>query len=307
MALGRRDLRGIFPAFPTATDASGEVNAAGHTKLVKYMLDGGVSGLVPIGGTGEFTALSPRDRRKVVEVTVAGAGGKVPVIPGILSPGFAEAVAAGREFAAAGATALMLIVPFYVTPTQIGIRDYFRAFRDKIDLPILLYDIPYRTRIVTEPETIAGLAEEGAIIGMKACNTDIAHFSRILALAGDKLAVLSGEDSLFPVQVAMGASGGVLATASMIPRFWVEVNELARRDKLTEALVRHRQVLPLLDVVFAEANPGPLKEALNLMGLDVGHALLPLKTPSETTLNKLRQVMSELRSLGILRLQSAAA
>lgn len=299
-------LKGIYPAFPTATDSDGKVDAEGMRRLVEHLLAGGAAGLVPVGGTGEYTALSPKERVRAVEATVAAANGKVPVIPGILSPGFAEAVEAGVAFKAAGADALMLVAPFYVTPSQDGIRDYFKGFCDKVDLPVLLYDIPSRTRIALDPETIARMVEDGTIIGMKACNTDANHFNRVIDFVGEKIGVLSGEDLYFAVQVAMGGAGGVLASATMIPRYWVEVFELARTD-LSAALRRQRALFPLLDAIFSECNPGPLKAAMRMIGFELGDVLLPLKPPSPATIQKLERAIAGLREARILEQPAKAA
>lgn len=294
MAIARQDLSGVLPAFPTPTQGDGEINVPVLKSLIDYLIRGGVGGLVPVGGTGEFTALSPAARACAVETTVAAAAGRVPVVAGVLSPGLAEAVAAGQDLRRAGADAALLLVPFYVAPTQAGIIDYFRAYRDRVDLPIVLYDIPYRTRITVTPETIATLAREGTIIGMKACNPDIAHFERVLAYAGEHMAVLSGEDGLFPVEVAMGAPGGILATASIVPGHWVEMFRLARDGKLPAALQLHHKMFPLIDAVFAECNPGPLKQAMHLIGFDAGHVLLPLKPPAQAVMDQVRKALAEL-------------
>jgi 4-hydroxy-tetrahydrodipicolinate synthase len=298
--MAKLKIEGILPAFPTPTTDAGDVDEAGLRKLVEFLIANGVSGLVPMGGTGEFTAMSPAARARVVAITAEVAARQVPVVAGILSPGFAEALQTGRDFTHAGADALMLIAPFYVTPTQPAIRDYFRAFRDRVELPVLHYDIPSRTRIVTEPDTIAAMAEDGSIIGMKACNGDIHHFNRTAALVPSSFALLSGEDTMLPVHVAMGACGGVLASAALVPRYWVKVLDLGRSGRIAECVAAQRKLLPLLDAIFAEMNPGPLKEALAMIGLRAGHALPPLSAPSETTKARLRQALDGLRAEGIL-------
>ncbi len=183
-------LEGILPAFPTPTRDDGTVDEAALRRLLQYLLDGGAAGLVPVGGTGEFTALSPEARTQVVAVTAEAADGRVPVVAGVVSPGWAEAVQAGRDFKAAGADAILLITPFYVTPTQAGIRDYFRAYREAVDLPLVFYDIPGRTRIVTEAETLAGLAADRTIVGMKICNTDMHHTNLLASMVDDSFAML---------------------------------------------------------------------------------------------------------------------
>lgn len=300
MALTHDRISGIWPAYPTATTKAGAVDAPALARLVAHCLDGGASGLVPIGGTGEYTALSPSERAEVVAASVAAAAGRVPVVPGILSPGYRDALAAGRDFAAAGASALMLITPYYVTPSQAGIRDYFKRYRDALDLPLLLYDIPYRTRIVVEPDTIAAMVEDGSIVGMKACNTDFTHFSKVSALVGDRMAILSGEDFLFPAHVTLGAVGGVIATASLIPRPFVDILDLVRSGRRAEALAIHRKLFAFLDAIFAETNPGVLKPALAAVGLPVGDVLPPLQPAGPATIRRMHEALDGLRAAGLL-------
>lgn len=292
--------RGILPAFPTPTRDNGTVDEPALRALVRHQLDGGAAGLVPMGGTGEYTALSPAARARVVEITAEVVGGRVPVVAGVLSPGYAEAVQAGRDFLKAGADALLLIAPFYVSPTQAGIRDYFRAYRGEVDLPILFYDIPYRTRIVAEPETIIDLAADNTVVGMKACNTDMHHFNRIAGMAGPSFSLLSGEDLLFPAHVALGACGGILASAALLPAYWVTLFEDAAGGRLDQAIAAQRRLLPLLAAIFAEVNPGPLKEALAMIGLPSGHALPPLRRPGKATMEALRSALDALRRDGAL-------
>jgi 4-hydroxy-tetrahydrodipicolinate synthase len=300
MILTTKLLSGIYPAFPTPTGKDGRLNANTLQKLVDHLLIGGASGLVPVGGTGEFSALSPLARREVVEITVSAARNTVPVVAGILSPGLAEAIEAGKSFKAAGANGLLLVAPFYVTPTQSGIREYFKAFRDKVDLPLLLYDIPSRTKVFVQPETVARMVDDGTIIGMKACDTDTTQFNRLIDLVGNRISVMSGDDGLFPVHAALGATGGILASATLTPHFWVELLDLVRRGSLSEALTRHRAYQPLLDALFAECNPGPLKEAMRLLEFETEPVLLPLLPPSTATVEKIKRAIATLRSKKML-------
>lgn len=293
-------LRGVLPAFPTPTTADGAVDEAALRRLVQFQLDGGATGLVPVGGTGEYTALSPAARIRVVEITAEVAAGRVPVVAGVLSPGYAEAVQTGRDFAAAGADALLLIAPFYVRPSQQGIRDYFRAYRGAVDVPLVFYDIPYRTGIVTDAAVVVDLAADRTVIGMKACNTDLHHFNQIASAVDDRFALLSGEDTMFPAHVALGACGGILASASLLPAYWTRLFAAASTRRLDDAIALQRRLLPLLGAIFAETNPGPLKEALAMIGLPSGHALPPLRRPTEATMAALRAAIDSLRADGLL-------
>jgi len=287
-------IQGLLPALTTPLDADGNVDRAAVRKLVDHVVAGGAAGLVPVGGTGEYTALSPAARATMVEATVEAAAGRVPVIAGVLSPGFQDALQTGRDFLKAGAKGVMLIAPFYITPTQQGIRDYYKAYADAIGSPTMLYEIPSRTNVALTAETIAAIADDGSIVGMKASNRDMAQFTRVLALAGNKINVTSGEEALFPTAVAMGAVGGVLATANILPRIWVEIFNLARSGNLKGALAKHDMLAPFLDAVFSECNPGPLKVAQAMSGLPVGKALVPLLPPSPEVVTQLEVTMSPL-------------
>lgn len=294
-------LNGILPPFPTPVTTDGKVDEAALRKLVEYLVQAGCRGLVPIGGTGEYTALAPADRERVVAITVEVAAGRVPVVAGMVSPGFAEAVEAGKAFRACGADALLTVTPFYVSPSQQGIRDYFRAYRDAVDMPILFYDIPYRTRIVTDVSTIVQMELDGSIFGMKACNTDMAHFNEIAALTTADFQLLSGEDMLFPAQIALGARGGILASSPLIPEYWVELQHLLDRGEMQQAIAAHRELLPLLKALFLEANPGPLKTAMKWMGHDCGAVLAPLQAPTEVTMERMRQAIEILAQKALIK------
>jgi 4-hydroxy-tetrahydrodipicolinate synthase len=295
MPVTLEQLVGLYPALPTPTDAHANVDRAATGRLVDFLCAAGVNGLVPVGGTGEYAALSPRDRQIMVEATRQAAAGRVPVVAGILSTGFKEAVQAAKDFKAAGADGVMLVTPYYVIPTQAGICEYFRAFAQEVDLPVMLYEIPYRTGVSLKAETIAQMADDRSIIGMKACNPDFAQFARVMGLVGDRISVMSGEEPFFATHVAMGARGGVLATANIFPKAWQEIFALAGGGNLRAALARQQRLLPLLDAAFAETNPGPLKEAMAMVGMPVGHVLRPLQTPKPETMDKLRAAIQALR------------
>jgi len=168
----------------------------------------------------------------MVEVTAQEAAGRVPVIAGVLDPGYHDAIQPAKDFAAAGADALLVLTPYYTNPTQAGIRDYLLRYADQSPVPILLYEIPYRTRIAITPEVIHELSRHERIIGMKACNTDMWHFLRVVAGVDRAFSVLSGEETLFPLHVAAGARGGIIVTASLLPSAWRRIFELASERRV---------------------------------------------------------------------------
>jgi 4-hydroxy-tetrahydrodipicolinate synthase len=275
------DLRGIFPALLTPTTSEDVIDERAVGIHVDYLLKGGVNGIVPLGGTGEYGSLSHEQRVRMVAACCAAVDGAVPVLPGILAPGFHDAFDTAKAFAQAGADALMVLTPYYTTPTQKGIRDYFLRFADASPLPIVIYEIPYRTRIAVDPEVLHELSRHENIIGMKACNTDMYHFLRVVAGVSADFSVMSGEDTLFPLHMAAGASGGIVVTANLLPRTWGAIYAAGKNRQLQESIELHRKLIPLMDMSFAETNPGPLKSVWELIGVGAPHLLAPLLPAAE--------------------------
>ena len=235
------------------------------------------------------TVRLPQDERvRMVSICAEAAGGRIPVVAGVLDPGYYDALAAGKSFADAGADALMVLTPYYTTPTQQGIRDYFVRFADESPVPVMIYEIPYRTRVTIAPEVLHELSRHPNIIGMKACNTDMYHFLKVQAGIDASFTVFSGEDTLFPVQMAAGAKGGIVVTASVLPRTWRRIYEACAAERTQEALRLHRTLIPLLDMAFAETNPGPLKSVLDLVGVNAPRVLQPLVAPAAELRERLR-------------------
>jgi 4-hydroxy-tetrahydrodipicolinate synthase len=288
-------LRGVFPAIPTPVTTDDRLDEAATRAQMAHILRGGASGVVPLGGTGEYGALRREERIRMVRVCAEAADGRIPVVAGVLDPGYYDALAAGEAFAEAGADALMVLTPYYTTPTQQGLRDYFLRLADEAPLPVMIYEIPYRTRVAIAPEVLHELSRHPNIIGMKACNTDMHHFLKVQAgIDATSFTVFSGEDTLFPVQMAAGAKGGIVVTASALPRTWRRVYDACVAGRTDEALRLHRTLLPLLDLAFAETNPGPLKSALDLVGVDAPRVLQPLVPPAPALREKLRAELARL-------------
>lgn len=287
-------LRGIFPALPTLVRDDDSVDEAAVGALFAWLQQQGVDGVVPLGGTGEYGALARRERQRMAALSVAAMAGKGPVIAGVLDTGFYDALQAGKEFAAEGVDALLVLTPYYTNPTQAGIRDYFLRYADASPVPVLLYEIPYRTRIAIAPEVIHTLSRHPNIIGMKACNLDMYHFLQVVAGVDESFTVLSGEDSLFPLHVAAGAKGGIVVTANLLPRAWRQILEVAQAGRTAEALALHRQLIPLMNMAFQETNPGPMKSVMDLIGVTAPHMLKPLVEPAPALQSALRAELARL-------------
>jgi 4-hydroxy-tetrahydrodipicolinate synthase len=286
--LNSTQLRGILPAVPTPVHADDTINMEAAKALFSWLNRRGIDGLVPLGGTGEYGALARSERIKMAALSAEAMQGRGPVIAGVLDTGYYDALQAGREFAAAGADGLLVVTPYYTNPTQQGIRDYFMRYADESPVPILIYEIPYRTRIAIQPEVLHELSRHERIIGMKACNTDMYHFLQVVAGVDSSFAVLSGEDSLFPLHVAAGARGGIVVTANLLPTAWRQIFELASQGQTEAALALHRKLIPLMNMAFAETNPGPMKAVMDLIGVEAPHMLAPLIRPAPELQGRLR-------------------
>lgn len=298
MTLTKDQLGGLYTAIVTPLTPDGAVDVKALQKLVRFQLDAGASGIVPIGGTGEYPAMSRAERRTIVAATVEAADGK-PVIPGVLSTGFEDAIEAARDFAAAGASAVMTVTPYYAEGSQDGMRVYFRNFRDTVGLPVLLYQIPRRTTVQASAALVQAMAEDGSIIGMKYSSYDMPEFIRTVKYAGEKIAILSGEEPLFATHLALGAVGGVLASATIYPRIWLEIFWLASRGELKAALKLQDLIDPVVDTIYQETNPGPLKVYMGLAGMPVGNARLPLQPPGPALIEKLKAVALAAKEAGL--------
>ncbi|UXN06560.1 4-hydroxy-tetrahydrodipicolinate synthase [Bartonella sp. HY761] len=292
--LTSHDLKGIIPAIPTPLNNDDTINIDASKALFSWLLQQGIDGVLPIGGTGEYGSLARAERLKFVELSKNAVEGKKPVIAGVLDAGYYDAIAAGKDLASAGADALLVVTPYYTNPTQTGLYDYYSRYADASPIPVLIYEIPYRTRIAINPEIIHKLSHHQNIIGMKACNTDMYHFLQVVAGVSDNFSVLSGEDSLFPLHMAAGAKGGIVVTATMLPKAWRLIFDLVNANRLQEALEIHRAIIPLLNLTFAETNPGPMKSVLDLVKVNAPHMLLPLEKPNLNLSNSLRETYAAL-------------
>ena len=289
--------RGIMTAACTPLDADGRVVAQAVREHVDAQIRAGITGIVPIGGTGEFISLTDDQRLAMVEATVEAANGRVPVIAGVLHPGLQDTVRASRAYLKAGADAVMVVTPYYYRPTQAGIVDYFRHINDAVDGELVLYEIPYRTGVSLLPETVQRIVEQTRTVAIKACNPDLAQQMRVAEAVGQRIAILTGEEAVFPLHIAMGAVGGILAGSNLFPRVWTRIFELADAGRLAEATELHKLLQPATDALYAEPNPAPLKAAMNLLELNAGTVITPILEASPACIARLRGVLPQALAL----------
>lgn len=291
--IAANDLAGMLPATVTPMTPTGEVNYAMIGRVVDHVFAGGAKGIVPSAGTGEYTMLSNDERRRVVEASVEATAGRGPVIAGALSPGYEDNLQVARDAKAAGADAVMLVLPFYATGHDQGMADYVRRFRDQIDLPVVFYEIPGRTGVRIGVDHMARLAQEGVIIGMKFSDTNVERCALLAELTSENFCLLGGQEGLMTYHCQLGARGAVLAAANLFPRFWAEALRLGGSGDFA-AMVKHMELArPMLETSFIEPNPGPIKVGMKLLGMDCGHPRLPLEPPRPDTVRRVQAMVDQ--------------
>jgi 4-hydroxy-tetrahydrodipicolinate synthase len=294
----KANLQGIIPALVTPfSEDRASVDYAALGKLIDFVVSSGVDGLLTLGGTGEYLALSDAERKQVIEFTVRETDDRVPVFTSILSPGLGDSIGMAEFAKSANVSGLMVVTPYYATPGQDGILRYYSTIVERARLPIILYNIPSRTGVNLRVETIQRLVEEfDMIIGIKECNRDITHVAELLRTMGTKISVLCGEDDLVLPELILGARGAILASANLVPGHWQKIYAAMHAGDMESARDSFGRLLPLIKALFVETNPGPLKEAMKLSNLPVGPCRYPLMPISQPTREGL---IRELQNLGV--------
>ncbi len=284
-------LRGSFPPLVTPF-RNGRIDDAALVRLIEFQIENGSHGIGVTGTTGEPTSLSPEEREWVIELAVKTARGRVPVLAGTGSTNHAETLRFTAFAEKVGASAVLVIAPALVRPSQEGLYRHFRAVAESTRLPVILYNIPGRAAINIDPNTIARLARDCRnIIGVKEANTNFAQVSEVIARCGPEFNVYSGIEALCYPMLALGGAGHVSATGNVMPREVAELYNLCAAGKWEQARDLHYRLLELNDILFIETNPGPVKTALGLMGMIEPELRLPLAPMAPENERKLRDVL----------------
>ncbi len=262
-------------------------------ELVEFHVQKGTNGLVPCGTTGESATLSHEEHQRVIEITIKAARKRIPVIAGTGSNNTEEALMLTRFAREAGADAVLMITPYYNKPTQKGLYLHFKKVAEEIDIPIILYNIASRTGVNLEPETLARLAGIKNIIGIKEASGNLDQVSRMISLCGDKITVISGDDSLTLPILAVGGKGVISVIANILP---AEMSTLVKeylQGNVNKAREIHYRLYPLIRALFIETNPIPIKTAMALMGMIREELRLPLAPMEESNRDRLKKIMQD--------------
>lgn len=264
--------------------------------LINWQIESGSHGISVTGTTGEPSSLTLAERKQVIQTAKEAVNGRVPFIPGTGSTNHAETLELSRYAQDVGADALLVIAPYYNRPSQEGLFRHFDAVAKSVDLPLILYNIPGRTAVNIEVNTVARLKEANDnIIGVKESNKDFEHINRLLHRMGRDFLVYSGIELLCYPILAIGGAGYVSATGNLMPAKVASLYDLVAAGKWQEAQDNHYDLMPLNDAIFLEINPVPVKTILGLMGKCSPEVRLPLAPVSPANHARLEQIAREYR------------
>ncbi|HLC43103.1 MAG TPA: 4-hydroxy-tetrahydrodipicolinate synthase [Methylomirabilota bacterium] len=272
---------------------NGQVDEARLRALVDFHVKNGTDAVVPCGSTGESPVLSHDEHKRVVEIVIHAAAGRIAVIAGAGSNSTAEAIELTAHAKKAGADGALLVCPYYNKPTQNGLIEHYKAIADRVDLPGIIYNIPGRTGVNMLPESILALADHPNIVAVKEASGNLEQMQQLIVGAGDRLAVLSGDDTLTLPLMVVGGKGVISVIANIVPKETAELTHAALAGDWKRARDLHLKLFPLSQAMFIETNPIPIKEAMAMVGMIEPEFRLPLCRMSDQNRERLRKVLSQ--------------
>ncbi len=284
--------RGAATALITPLNESG-VDYESFGKLIDWQIEKGINALVIAGTTGEGSTLDDKEHREVLKFAAERIAGRVPMIAGTGSNDTAYAISLSEYACDIGADGLLVVTPYYNKATQNGLIKMYTAIADAVTKPLILYNVPSRTGVSIEPSTYAVLADHPNIAGIKEANGNISKIVETAALVGDKLDIYSGNDDQIVPILSMGGSGIISVLSNVMPAETVKICDLWFEGKTTESAKLQCKLLPLINALFSEVNPIPVKAAMAKMGFCENFVRLPLTVMEQAHAEKLYSIMHE--------------
>ena len=269
----------------------GKVDAKAFQEFCAWQIAEGTDALVPVGTTGESATLDYDEHKRVIELCIEVAKGKVPVIAGTGSNATREAIELTLHAQKAGADAVLQVVPYYVKPMQEGMYQHFKAIHDATDIPIVLYNVPGRVGVDMSAETTARLAKLPRIVGIKDATADLTRPAKTRILAGEDFVQLSGEDATIIPFLGNGGHGCISVTSNVAPRLLAELHDSWKAGDIKRARQINDRLMPLHTALFVETSPAPAKYAASLLGLCAPECRLPMVPVTPETAAKIKAAM----------------
>ena len=290
-----RIFTGMASAMITPMNAQG-VDYAAMERFIEFQIANGINALVVMGTTGENATLEPWEQKEVIRFTVEKVNHRVPVIAGTGTNNTAHVLQNTKNACEVGADAVLVVTPYYNKGTQKGLITHFTAVADASSVPVILYNVPSRTGVNLLPKTVAELAKHPNIVAIKEASGSMAQLVELMALCGDQIDVYSGEDALTVPMLAMGAAGTISVLSNVAPKESVAMTDAFFAGKIEEAAAWQCRLLPLINALFSEVNPIPVKAAVSALGFGEDYLRLPL-TPMEAGHREV--LLGEMRKLGM--------
>ena len=294
----RRQFTGLGTALITPFRNDGSLDEPGIRRLARRQIEAGVHFLSPCGTTGEAPTLSEPEKIRVVELVVAEANGKVPVLAGAGGYDTREVAHMARRMEQAGANGILSVTPYYNKPTPEGLYQHYKAVSESTSLPIVLYNVPGRTGANVDTQTLLRIAELKNVVAVKEASGNMTQMCEICASVPDDFIVLSGDDALALPLMAVGGHGVVSVASNEAPAEMAQMVELAEKGDIRGASRLHTWLFPLMQVNFVESNPGPVKAAMAAMRLIDENYRLPMVSPRPASRDKIVRVLQELKLMG---------
>ena len=290
-----RIFTGMASAMITPMNAQG-VDYEAMERFIEFQIENGINALVVMGTTGENATLEPWEQKEVIRFVVEKVNHRVPVIAGTGTNNTAHVLQNTKNACEVGADAVLVVTPYYNKGTQKGLITHFTAVADASSVPVILYNVPSRTGVNLLPKTVAELAKHPNIVAIKEASGSMAQLVELMALCGDQIDVYSGEDALTVPMLAMGAAGTISVLSNVAPRESVAMTDAFFAGKIKEAAAWQCKLLPLINALFSEVNPIPVKAAVSALGFGEDYLRLPL-TPMEAGHREV--LLGEMRKLGM--------
>jgi 4-hydroxy-tetrahydrodipicolinate synthase len=277
---------------------NGKVDESAFQKFVAWQIAEGINGVVPCGTTGESPTLTHDEHKRVVELCIEVAKGKVPVIAGTGSNSTDEAIDLTRHAEKAGADAALVVLPYYNKPTPEGQYQHFKAIHDATNIPIVIYNVPPRSVVDMSVETMARCAKLPRIVGVKDATADLARPIRTRIAIGKDFCQLSGEDATALPFLIQGGHGCISVTSNAAPKLTSEMHAAWQKGDIDGAMAINEKLMPINDAMFCETSPGPVKFALSLLGHGTSELRLPLAPIAEASRAKVEAAMKKVGLIG---------
>ena len=283
--------KGAGVAIVTPMLNNGEINYDELKKLIDFNIENGTDAIIITGTTGESATLTDEEHKKAIKFTVDYVNKRIPVIAGTGSNDTDYAVQLSKYAEKVGVDGLLIVTPYYNKTTQKGLIDHFTYIADRVNTPIILYNVPSRTGVNIKPETYFQLSKHKNIVAVKEASGDISAVLKIRALCKDNLNIYSGNDDQIVPMLSLGSLGVISVLSNVAPKETSEICKSFFRGDVEKSLELQTQYLDLIDALFIEVNPVPVKTALKLMGYNVGDLRRPLVSMEEANLNVLKDAL----------------